>query len=146
MASTAFAAAGSSPRSARFFRNAALTTVSASALLAISSAPQLAFAQTETAQAPAVEEIVVTGSRVISNGYDAPTPVTVMGTQQIQQANQPLISDFIGMLPAFGGDGESSHAGGNSISTGRQGQSQLNLRSLGLNRTLVLLDGHRFVS
>ena len=65
MASTAFAAAGSSPRSARFFRNAALTTVSASALLAISSAPQLALAQTETAQAPAVEEIVVTGTRIV---------------------------------------------------------------------------------
>ncbi|MBX7197790.1 MAG: TonB-dependent receptor [Rhodospirillaceae bacterium] len=110
---------------------------------------QTAAAQTaapQTAQAAPVEEIVVTGSRVISNGYEAPTPVTVMGTAAIEQANQPNIADFVGQLPAFGGDNEGSHSGGNSISTGKQGQSQLNLRSLGLSRTLVLLDGHRFVS
>ncbi len=131
-------------------RAAFLTTVSSLALVSASVAGlNAARAQTpapQSAQAPAVEEIVVTGSRVISNGYEAPTPVTVMSTAQIEQANQPNIADFVGQLPAFGGDNEGSHSGGNSISTGKQGQSQLNLRSLGLSRTLVLLDGHRFVS
>ncbi|MHB1207992.1 MAG: TonB-dependent receptor plug domain-containing protein, partial [Rhodospirillaceae bacterium] len=132
-------------------RTGFLSSVSAFAMVTASVAGlQAAQAQTQTpapqtAQAP-VEEIVVTGSRVISNGYEAPTPVTVMSEAAITQANQPNIADFVGMLPAFGGDNEGSHSGGNSISTGKQGQSQLNLRSLGLSRTLVLLDGHRFVS
>ena len=139
------------PRFAMNAKTRALTTVSALAMVSSMVAAHGASAQTpaapaQNAQAPAVEEIVVTGSRVISNGYEAPTPVTVMGEAAIAQANQPNIADFVGQLPAFGGDNEGSHSGGNSISTGKQGQSQLNLRSLGLSRTLVLLDGHRFVS
>lgn len=90
-------------------------------------------------------EVVVTGSRVMRDGYEAPTPVTVIGVEQIQQAPTQHISDFVTRLPAFGG-GMSTTSGGNEISEGRQSQNNLNLRSLDVFRTLVLLDGHRIVS
>src|SRR5579883_1556407 len=112
------------PRAAMSSRSWAMTTASAVAMITASVAgmqqahAQAAPAPAQTAQAPQVEEIVVTGSRVISNGYEAPSPVTVMGPQQLQQINQPNIADSVAMLPAFGGDGEGSHSGGNSISTG----------------------------
>jgi iron complex outermembrane receptor protein len=90
-------------------------------------------------------EVVVTGSRVMRNGYEAPTPVTVIGVEQIQQAPSQHISDFVTRLPAFAG-GMSTTSGGNEISEGRQSQNNLNLRGLDVFRTLVLLDGHRIVS
>ena len=46
--------------------------------------PEAAFAAdagAQTAQAPAVEEIIVTGTRIIRNGYEAPTPVAVLGAK-----------------------------------------------------------------
>jgi len=94
---------------------------------------------------PSLAEVVVTGSRVIRDGYEAPTPVTVIGVEQIQQAPTQHISDFVTRLPAFSG-GMSTTSGGNEISEGRQSQNNLNLRGLDVFRTLVLLDGHRIVS
>src|SRR4051812_14653138 len=57
--------------------------------------PAHAQSATETAQAPAVEEIVVTGSRVVRNGYEAPTPLTVVGVDQIQDNATSNIADFL---------------------------------------------------
>lgn len=130
-------------------RSIALATVSTITVIAtLTSASQCARAQAappQAAQEPTVEEIVVTGSRVIRDGYEAPTPVTVVGVEQIQQAALPNIADFVNQLPAFSG-GNSPHAGGNEVSMGRQAQNNLNLRGLGVTRTLTMLDGHRIVS
>lgn len=132
----------------------ALTSVSATAILAASFVTvQSVRAQSEAttppeaakASSPLVDEVVVTGSRVIRDGYQAPTPVTVVGVEQLQQAPSQHISDFVNRLPAFAG-GMSTTSGGNEISTGRQSQNNLNLRGLDVFRTLVLLDGHRIVS
>src|SRR3954469_4529045 len=84
----------------------ALGTVSALALVA--AAPQAAFAQAQTsqaaqnAQAPQVEEIVVTGSRLIRNGYEAPTPLTVVTAEALQdQTASSNLADTLNTLPAF---------------------------------------------
>jgi iron complex outermembrane receptor protein len=130
-------------------KSRALTTVSAIAIFAATTVANGAQAQTappQSAQAPAVEEIVVTGSRVVRNGYEAPTPVTVIGVEQMQEAPMQHISDFVARLPAFGGTAATTTGGGNDISNGRQSQNNLNLRGLDVYRTLVLLDGHRLVS
>jgi outer membrane receptor protein involved in Fe transport len=121
-----------------------MTTVSSVAMLAASFAAQ---AQTQQAQtdAPSIDEITVTGTRVVRDGYEAPTPVTVIGVEQIEQQPMQHISDFVMRLPAFAG-AQSTTSGGNEISTGRQSQNNLNLRGLDVFRTLVLLDGNRFVS
>jgi len=123
-----------------------LTTVSTVALVTASFAAQAqTAAQQAQASAPTVDEITVTGTRVVRDGYEAPTPVTVIGVEQIEQQPMQHISDFVMRLPAFAG-AQSTTSGGNEISTGRQSQNNLNLRGLDVFRTLVLLDGNRFVS
>ncbi|MCC6914232.1 MAG: TonB-dependent receptor [Rhodospirillaceae bacterium] len=141
------AAAGAKRHSG--FRPHAMTTVSALAMLTASfAAGQSAQAQTAApASAPAsLDEIVVTGSRVVRDGYEAPTPVTVLGVEQIQQSGYPDLFSVVRTMPAFGTSGDGTRAGGNSVSSGRQGQNTFNLRSLGETRTLSLLNGHRIGS
>src|SRR5689334_20014996 len=80
------------------------SSVGASALLlAHASYAQTAqkSAATATAATAPVEEVVVTGSRIIREGYEAPTPLTVVGVEQLQQnANSGLIS-YLNDIPAL---------------------------------------------
>ena len=65
-----------------------------------------AYAQAnQAAQAPRVEEIVVTGSRIIRDGYEAPTPVTVVGVEEIQNAAKPNVFDAIATMRPGAGKG-----------------------------------------
>jgi iron complex outermembrane receptor protein len=91
-----------------------------------------------------LEALVVTGSRIVRDGYQAPTPVTVLGADQINAMAVNNISDAVNRLPVFL---DSSTAADTSISasSGYSGINQLDLRGLGANRTLVLLDGKRVV-
>ncbi len=89
-------------------------------------------------------EIVVTGSRIARAGYEAPTPLTVIGEQEILAQAPANVADFVNDIPSL--VGSSTPANSNlSISAGTAGINALNLRSLGANRTLVLLDGQRSV-
>jgi iron complex outermembrane receptor protein len=99
---------------------------------------------TSPAPSTTVEEVVVTTSRIVRDGYQAPTPTTVLGQEDIQQAAQTNLFSTIAQLPALSGN-VSTQTGNNNISTGVGGIDALNLRSLGTNRTLVLLDGRRTV-
>jgi iron complex outermembrane receptor protein len=88
------------------------------------------------------EEVVVTGTQVLRNGYSAPTPLRVVGIDDIQ-ANAPTnLSDYLVKLPALAGS-TGPRSSGNSVSDGNGGVAGLNIRKLGNNRTLVLLDGMR---
>ena len=91
-----------------------------------------------------VEEIVVTGSRIVRNGYDTPTPVTVIGEADLQASGRSNVADFVNELPSVAGS-TAPATSNRSISGGTAGISSINLRSLGNNRTLVLLDGKRSV-
>lgn len=90
------------------------------------------------------EEVVVTGSRLSRTGFDTPTPVTVIGQQEINAEAAPSIDAFVATLPSVQGSGNSSTSSG-SLSSGGAGVADMNLRALGSNRTLVLLDGQRNV-
>ena len=114
---------------------ALLTAIS----LALSPSAQ---AQEETAQG--LEEIIVTGTRVIRDGYETPTPLTVMTLEEIQDDSPANIADVINQLPEFAGS-SSPVSNRTSISTGGTGLNTLDLRNLGTTRTLVLLDGKRVV-
>ena len=99
-------------------------------------------ASAQTAQAaPAIEEIVVTGSRVGVTDFTSPTPVTAVTAEDLQQS-QPLISDALNELPSLKATNGPQQT---QFGTGGGGQAYLNLRALGAARTLVLLDGKRFV-
>ncbi|PZU09292.1 MAG: hypothetical protein DI605_10690 [Sphingomonas sp.] len=90
-------------------------------------------------------EITVTGSRIIRDGYSAPTPVSVISTEEINREAPPAISDFLNTLPQVRGSGTAATSAG-ALSTGGAGIASVNLRNLGANRTLVLLDGQRSVA
>ena len=92
-----------------------------------------------------VDDIVVTGSRVISNGNNSPTPVTAVATETLVNLRPTSLTESIQVLPVFSGSrGQTSNAtatggvgGGNGVA------AQLNLRNVGSNRNLVLMDGRR---
>jgi iron complex outermembrane recepter protein len=97
-----------------------------------------AAANAVTANAPnaPVEQVVVTGSRVITNIANSPTPLTTVSTDQLEQTDPISIADSLIQLPMLAG----------SVSMRGDGQTsttELNLRNFGANRTLVLLDGQR---
>jgi iron complex outermembrane receptor protein len=103
-----------------------------------------AFAQTAPASASgAVDEVVVTGSRIVRDGYAAPTPVTAVTAEQLIAVQPRGIPDAVLQLPQVIASGTrnaccSAGQGGNSAAG-----NFLNLRGLGANRTLLLLDGQR---
>lgn len=99
------------------------------------------IAQGADAQEGGLEEIVVTGSRVVVDGSQAPTPVTVVSSEQLQLASPGVIGEALNQLPVFRGSTRPST--GTVSATGPNSGSFLNLRSLGPQRTLVLLDGRR---
>ena len=87
-----------------------------------------------------LEEVVVT-TRVIREGYQAPTPLSVISAASIA-ANAPSnIANFVDELPSMQGASPRSNIA--SVSAGVSGLNSLNLRNLGGQRTLVLLDGQR---
>ena len=89
-------------------------------------------------------DIIVTGSRITSGGFSAPTPTTVIGADQLAKAAQPNIFNAIAQLPSLmGSTGRATSVA--TTSSGVQGLSSFSLRGLGAIRTLTLLDGQRFV-
>jgi iron complex outermembrane receptor protein len=109
----------------------------------LSSAPAIA----QGADAPNVEAVTVSGTRISIVGYEAPTPVTVIGIEQIQREAKMNLIDSIVSLPAVGisATPDNSRNSGN-LSQGDAALSVVNLRNLGIARTLVLFDGQRVVS
>ncbi len=96
-----------------------------------------------TGTAETVETVVVSGSRLVTNGAEAPTPVTVVSAEQLQLAAPTSLVDGLLQMPVF--LGSSSVNNQSTGTTGSNGADNLNLRGLGVQRTLVLVDGRRMV-
>ena len=128
------------------------TSLRCSAALAVTLAAgfgQAAFAQqTQLAAAAAteasVDEIVVTGTRVVRDGYEAPTPVLVIGVEEIEDAATANIADYVNTLPALVGN-STPQTSRTSMTAGGVGLNTPQARNLGTARTLILLDGQRTV-
>jgi outer membrane receptor protein involved in Fe transport len=90
-----------------------------------------------------IEEFTVAASRIDRDGFTAPTPTVVLSTAELTAGAPANIADAVNYLPVLSGSNtnRSSNAGGGAAA----GMNLLNLRALGPNRTLVLLDGHRLV-
>ena len=89
-----------------------------------------------------VEQVTVTGSLLGNPGFAAPTPVTTVNSDQIEQRAPGSVFEFIKDIPSF-----NAQSGPSANSTGAQSASKanLNLRNLGATRTLVLINGERHV-
>lgn len=97
-----------------------------------------------TSQADA-GEITVTGSRIVRDGFQAPTPVNVLGAADIQAQKPANIADLVYTMPSVAPGFTAAVSAGN-ISTPNAGINSVNLRYLGASRTLVLLNGQRTVA
>lgn len=106
-------------------------------------------AEAAPAEAPAAAEpagdIVVTGTRIVKDGFTAPTPVAVLSSADIKAQAPANLSDFVNQMPSVTGGSTSGNSSG-SLSSGLAGINSVNLRGLGAGRTLVLIDGQRSVS
>lgn len=123
---------------------AAQTTPAGPAPRAIDPTASL-LQQTDAAQTPETgRDIVVTGSRIRSSGFSAPTPTQVLGAADIAKNAEPNVFTTIAQLPSLQGSSGTT-TGTNSTSSGMQGLSSFSLRGLGTIRTLTLLDGQRVV-
>jgi outer membrane receptor protein involved in Fe transport len=116
----------------------------ASSLLAGLAMAGGAAAAEEAANSSTVGELVVTGSRIPRPNLDQPTPVAVLSQQVIQNAGPQSLGDIISQLPEAGFTG-TLRANSNNFGNGA-GVSSIDLRNLGLSRTLVLVDGQRHVA
>ena len=101
-----------------------------------------AFAQTAPADDTTADDstpIVVTGSRLASPNLESPSPVTVVSAEEIKNTGTTRVEDLVNSLPqVFAGQGA-------NYSNGSTGTATLNLRGLGSQRTLVLINGRRVV-
>ena len=115
---------------------------------AAAQAPATA-ANTAPAEAQA-DEVVVTGSRITRPEFAAPNPITSFNAAAIQESGNTNVTDFLLRVPALTGSRDVTQtAGGAGVSSGQfgiAGLNELNLRNLGTNRTLVLVNGRRHVA
>ena len=116
------------------------------AISALSAGPALAQAEVETAGAANQNDnrIIVTGSYIRGTPEDAALPVDVFTADDLAEQGVDSPLEFIKELPSVG----ASLGDTNQFSTdaqGFQGVGSLNLRGLGPQRTLVLLNGKRTI-
>jgi outer membrane receptor protein involved in Fe transport len=87
-------------------------------------------------------DIIVTGSRASLNGFSAPSPTQVIGSDMIEKQGAATVADVLQQEPAFKA---TRSAGGNANNFANPGQATADLRGLGGQRTLVLINGSRVV-
>jgi outer membrane receptor protein involved in Fe transport len=97
--------------------------------------------EAQTAATSPVESVVVTASRVARPGYEAPTPTTVLSVETLENRGLTSIADLLQSQPAFRNNSSQASTPFGFNSTGA---NTVNLRNLGGNRTLTLVDGARF--
>lgn len=88
-----------------------------------------------------IEEVVVSGSRISRDGFSSPTPITSISTDDLQNQAATSIGDVLDDLPQFRNNISPRV---NGVSSNNVGVSTADLRGLGANRTLVLVDSKRF--
>src|ERR1700733_8229071 len=116
-----------------------LALSSSTAVLAmLISAPAMAQAQEST------ESVVVSSTRIMSAGFDAPTPTTVISSEDLTKQAEPNVFTTVTELPSMMGYTGTTIGNGGS-SNGVNGLSTLNIRDLGTQRNLIMVDGERII-
>lgn len=88
------------------------------------------------------EDIVVTASRITRSGFTAPTPTTMLDADNVALQGASTLTEAVNQIPSFLPNTTPATAGN---STATAGANFLNLRGIGAPRTLVLVNGRRFV-
>lgn len=96
-------------------------------------------AQTPTPSVQKIDEVVISSSRLSRSGFTAPTPTTTVGAADLEARATTTAASALFELPSVRP---------NNVGLGTSqnvGLTPINLRNLGNNRTLILVDGRRFV-
>ncbi|MFC7537703.1 TonB-dependent receptor domain-containing protein [Sphingomonas sp. GCM10030256] len=127
-------------------------TTSPAAAQSTQPPPDVADAQASPSAASEPEEIVVTGSRIRRNPLEQDAPIVFVDEADIAKTGLNSVNDVLQRLPSSGGglNGKFNNSGnvGNPPDGGGvgAGSAEIDLRYLGTRRTLVLVDGLRFVN
>ncbi len=107
--------------------------------VALAMAPA-AFAQDADEEVADEDRIVVTGSRIQNAGLTSSSPITTVGRAELSLSNTVNSEQFLNTLPQTipGFDSSSNNPG--------TGEATVDLRGLGANRTLVLVNGRRYIT
>lgn len=109
--------------------------------MAVSSATLVLCAMSAGAQTAdgdaELEEIVVTGSRISRRDFSSPSPISTIDRITLDAASQPTLEETLNQMPQIIPDFE------RTANNPGDGTARVNLRGLGSNRTLVLLNGRR---
>jgi outer membrane receptor for ferrienterochelin and colicin len=99
------------------------------------------------AQEDVLEEITVTGSRIVRRDYSAQTPIVTVDAEAFSQRSNFGLEATLNQLPQFNIAGSQSQLSEANTpfpsASAAPGAATLDLRGIGTNRTLVLLDGRR---
>jgi len=106
----------------------------------LNQGPIAADAQDESTE---LGEVVITGSRIRRSAENSPTPLIQVQREDLLSTGQTTVIDYLATIPALSNSVVPSDTTGSGLGDG--GLSLPNLRSLGSNRTLTLVDGRRHV-
>ncbi len=120
------------------FRHLLLTT----ALAGVSLGSASAHAQEAASEGEDAPAIIVTASRTATNALDAPTPTQIVSGEVIERQAATTVMEVLNQNPAFKA---TRSPGANATNTSSPGQATADLRGLGGQRTLVLVNGSRVV-
>jgi outer membrane receptor protein involved in Fe transport len=95
------------------------------------------------AQDQGLEEITVTGSRIVRRDLDAASPIVTVGTERLENSSTVSIESVLNQMPQFVPEGTQFDSGNSASGATTLGIASVNLRGIGANRTLVLVDGRR---
>jgi outer membrane receptor protein involved in Fe transport len=91
------------------------------------------------AQEADLEEVIVTGTRIRQPGVVSSSPIYSIGAEEIGRQQEPEIEKILRLLPI------TVPSDGQNVNNGTQGAATIDLRGLGSQRNLVLINGHRMV-
>ncbi|MGB5345990.1 MAG: TonB-dependent receptor plug domain-containing protein, partial [Woeseia sp.] len=122
----------------KLFRKALVLPAAATAALLGCLVP---VAQAQTDDGATIEEVVVTGSRIKRSDEVSSSPIQTLNEDDLRIDGSLSIGETLQTLPSVGSSLNSNGSAGTS-----HGASSINLRNLGENRSLVLVNGHRWVN
>jgi iron complex outermembrane receptor protein len=125
-------------------RFGALSSAIAMALAGLSSASLVQAQEQQAADESPLEEITVTGSRIVRQDFTANSPVQTVDQQMFEQTSSVSVETILNRLPQFVPAVTQFSTGDvQQTATNTVGASTVSLRGLGPNRNLVLINGRR---
>jgi outer membrane receptor protein involved in Fe transport len=125
------------PSSSRALSRWLVSAAVASAIASSALSPTAFAAEEELA------EVTVTGSRIVRRDLDAPSPIVTVSNETFDASSTTSAESVLNQLPQFTPSGTQFSSSIQSGATASPGAATLNLRGLGTNRNLVLVDGRR---